>query len=119
MMGTLTTPASSRIAPPRSARCVSSVAACRAMNPRYRNSRISSDVSRASHTHHAPHVGLPHSAPVHRVRNVNSAPVGASARIIMNDRRVLKMSPSAAYPAMTRYRNMDIHAAATWMKRMR
>ncbi|MCY1525163.1 hypothetical protein D9M68_601340 [compost metagenome] len=97
MMGTLTTPASSRIAPPRSARCASSeAAACKAMKPRYRKSRISSEVSRASHTHQAPQVGLPHSAPVHSVRNVNNAPVGASARIIMNERRVWKIRPSAA-----------------------
>ena len=59
------------------------------MKPRYKNSRINSDVRRASHTHHAPHVGLPHNAPVHKVRKVNSAPVGASARIIMNGSRVL------------------------------
>ncbi|MNR30192.1 hypothetical protein D3C85_1476330 [compost metagenome] len=58
------------------------------MKPRYRKSRISSEVSRASQTHQAPQVGLPHRAPVHKVRKVKSAPVGASARIIMNDSRV-------------------------------
>ena len=51
---------------------------------------------RASHTHQVPQVGLPHSAPVHNANAVNNAPVGASACIIIADRRVLKPSVSAA-----------------------
>ena len=57
---------------------------------------MSSEVRRASHSHHAPHIGLPHSAPVHNEMNANSAPVGAMAEAIMADKRVLKISPNAA-----------------------
>ena len=71
------------------------------MKPKYRNSRINSEVRRASQTHHVPHVGLPHSAPVHSARKVNIAPVGATAEAIIKDRRVLRINPSAAQNAMT------------------
>ena len=37
------------------------------------------DVSLASHTHHAPQIGLPHSEPVTRVINAKVAPIGAAA----------------------------------------
>ena len=57
---------------------------------------MSSEVRRASHIHHAPHIGLPHNAPVHNEMKANSAPVGAIAVAIMDDKRVLKISPSAA-----------------------
>ena len=40
---------------------------------------MSSEVSRASHTQYAPHMGLPHNEPVTRARNVNEAPIGALA----------------------------------------
>ena len=33
------------------------MADCSAMNAMYRNSKISSEVNRASHTHHVPHIG--------------------------------------------------------------
>jgi hypothetical protein len=67
----------------------------------YRKNRISSEVRRASQTHQAPHMGLPHRAPVHRDRKANRAPVGASAELIMPDRRVLKVMPMAAQKAIT------------------
>ncbi len=54
---------------------------------------MSSEVIRASHIHHAPHIGLPHSAPVHNEIKVNSAPVGAIALAIIADKRVLKINP--------------------------
>ena len=57
---------------------------------------------RASHTHQAPHIGLPHKAPVTSDKKVNKAPVGASAEAIMADSRVLKARPSPAQPAITR-----------------
>src|SRR3569623_1895706 len=101
MMGTLTTPTSASNALARSARRVSSLAACKARKPRYRNSRISADGSRASHTHQAPQVGLPQNAPVHRATNENRAPEGANALAIIDDRRVLKITPAAAHPAIT------------------
>ena len=37
------------------------------------------EVSRASHTHHVPHIGLPQSEPVTRQMKVNPAPSGAAA----------------------------------------
>ena len=72
------------------------------MKPRYRNSRISSEVRRASHTQQVPQVGLPQNAPVHSATKVIIAPVGASACAIIADSRVLKPSASAAQNAMTR-----------------
>lgn len=75
--------------------------ACSDMNPIYRNSRISSEVRRASHTHQAPHIGLPHSDPVHSAMKVISAPVGASAEAIIEDSRVLNASPIPAQNAIT------------------
>lgn len=57
--------------------------------------------ARASHTHQAPHIGLPHRAPVHSDRKANSAPVGASAALIIPDSRVLKVMPMAAQKAIT------------------
>ncbi len=68
----------------------------------YRNSSTSSDVSRASQTHQAPQVGLPHRAPVHKARKVIQAPVGASAVASIDDSRELKISPIAAQNAMAR-----------------
>jgi hypothetical protein len=62
---------------------------------------MSSEVRRASHTHQAPHIGLPQNAPVHSARKVNMAPVGARARVMMNDKRVLKARPMADQKAMT------------------
>src|SRR5512140_3801325 len=89
------------------------------MKPMYRNSRISSEVRRASQTHQVPQVGLPHSAPVHKAMKVNSAPVGASAVATIDDSRVLSTSPTPDQKPITRYRNIDIQAAGTWMKIIR
>src|SRR4051812_28826373 len=119
MTGTLITPTSASTAPALSARRASSIEAWSAMKPKYRNSRMSSEVSRASQTHHVPQVGRPQSEPVQSATKVNSAPVGAIALAIMPDSRVLSTSPSAAQNAMTTYRNIDIQAAGTWMKMMR
>ena len=101
MMGTFTTPTSARMAPALSARRGSSMAACSAMKPRYRKNRISSDVRRASHTHHVPHIGLPQKAPVHSDRKAIRAPVGARAWAIMPDSRVLSARPMPAHAAIT------------------
>ena len=57
---------------------------------------MSSEVRRASHSHHAPHIGLPHRAPLHNEMKANNAPVGAMAEAIIADRRGLKIKPSAA-----------------------
>ena len=52
-MGTFSEPTIASNAPARSARRGSSIEACNDINPRYKNNKINSDVSRASHTHHA------------------------------------------------------------------
>jgi len=41
-------------------------------------------------------MGLPHIAPVANDKNANIAPVGAKARTIMPETRVLKAKPKAA-----------------------
>ena len=102
MMGTLTAPTRASTAPALSLLRGSSMAACKAMKPMYRNSRITTEVSRASHTHQVPQVGRPHSDPVHKVSTANRAPVGASARAIMNDSRVPSTRPTADQKAMAR-----------------
>ena len=40
---------------------------------------MSTDVRRASQTHHVPHIGLPQSEPVARQMKVKPAPSGAAA----------------------------------------
>ena len=49
------------------------------MTPAYRNSKISSEVSRGSHAQYVPHIGRPHSEPVTRASTVKDAPMGAVA----------------------------------------
>ena len=78
------------------------MALVRAMWPKYKKNKMSSEVSRASHTHQVPHIGLPHSAPVQSDKNAQIAPVGASARHIIPDSRVLSVSPNRAQNAMAR-----------------
>ena len=57
----------------------------------------STDVRRASHTHHAPHIGLPQSEPVTRQRKVKPAPRGAAAFCATSASGWRQMSvPSAA-----------------------
>ena len=46
------------------------------MWPRYRKNSTSTEVSRASHTHQAPHIGLPQMLPVSRQSAVKPAPTG-------------------------------------------
>ena len=60
------------------------------------------EVSRASQTHQAPHVGLPQMAPLASAIAQYSAPVGASARAIIDDKRVRSTRPRPAYTAITR-----------------
>ena len=74
---------------------------CKARKPKYKNNNINSEVKRASHTHHVPHIGLPHNAPVTSDKKANRAPVGASADAIIDDRRVLKANPIPAQAAIT------------------
>ena len=78
------------------------MALVRAMWPKYKKNKMSSEVRRASHTHQVPHMGLPQSAPVQSDKNAQMAPVGAKALVIMPDRRVLKVRPSKAQKAMAK-----------------
>jgi hypothetical protein len=48
-----------------------------------------------------PQVGLPHSDPVHKAMKVMSAPVGARAVAIIEERRVLNARPMPAQNAIT------------------
>ena len=112
-MGTLIEPTMASSAPALSPRVQSSIDVTSAIKPRYKKSRISSDVSRASHTHHVPQVGLPQKAPVHSAMTVNIAPVGAMARANVEAMRALSIQPIAAQNAIARYRIIDIHAAGT------
>ena len=47
-------------------------------------------------------MGLPHKAPVHSDKNASKAPVGASARVIKPDKRVLNTRPKTLQKAMAR-----------------
>src|SRR3546814_14234495 len=76
-IGTLMTPMMARKPAARAPWRRSSNAWYRPITPRYRNSSTSSEVSRASQVHHVPHIGLPHTEQVTRVRKVNAAPIGA------------------------------------------
>ena len=89
------------------------------MTPRYRNSSSNSEVRRASQTHQVPQVGCPHSAPVHKARKVNKAPVGAMALANKADTRVLKTQPTAAQKAIATYNSIDNQAAGTCTKMIR
>ena len=89
MIGTLTAPTSVSTEHALSARRGSSIALRNAITPRYRKSRINSDVIRASHAQYVPQVGRPQKAPVHNAMKVINAPVGASACAIIADSRVL------------------------------
>ena len=101
MIGMFITPTIARTALARSARSRSSNDERSAMYPRYRKSRISSEVSRASHTHHVPHIGLPQIDPVASARNVNEAPTGAHAAAAACASLIRQMSPMAAAIAIT------------------
>ena len=62
---------------------------------------MSSEVSRASHTQYVPHIGLPHSEPVTRARNVNEAPTGALAIATTSASFIRQIRATALAPAIT------------------
>ena len=47
-------------------------------------------------------MGLPHKAPVHKDKKAKMAPVGAKARHIIPDKRVLNVMPKIAQKAMAK-----------------
>lgn len=80
MIGRLIAPTSASTATMRAPRAGSSNARHSAISPRYMRNRISTEVRRASQTHHVPHIGLPHSEPVTSAMKVKAMPTGAAAR---------------------------------------
>src|SRR5471032_3191302 len=78
MIGILITPTMASTAQALAALSRLVMALPRAIRPKYRNSRISIEVRRASHTHQAPQVGLPQIAPVTSATTVIQAPTGAA-----------------------------------------
>src|ERR1043166_6541996 len=113
MIGTLMTPTSANTAPARSARRTSSIDDCNEMNPMYKNSRISVEVSLASQTHQTPQAGRPQSEPVASEMKVNIAPVVDMAVAIIEASLALNAQPIPAYMAISTYRNIPIQAAGT------
>src|SRR6266446_4001213 len=95
MIGTFTTPTTANTALARSARCVSSSPARKPIYPRYRKSRMSSEVKRGSHSQYVPHIGWPHSAPVTSAAKVNEAPIGAQLAATACATLMRQMSPAA------------------------
>ena len=64
-------------------------------------SNISTDVSRASHTHHVPQVGLPHIDPVTNVAKVKQAPMGTQDRDTKSARVCLKTNEEMLHMTIT------------------
>ena len=62
---------------------------------------MSSEVSRASHTHQVPHMGLPHSEPVTSVSAVKAAPSGAQHLASMSASFMRHTRNTNAPPAIT------------------
>ena len=79
MIGMLMKPTSVMTAAARAERVGSSMARVSAMMPRYIRNRMKTEVRRASHTHHVPHIGLPQIEPVTSASAVKTAPIGAAA----------------------------------------
>src|SRR5436305_1024930 len=110
MMGMLTTPTKDRTAHARAPSAGSSKADLSPITPRYRNSRMSSEVRRASHTHHVNQVGFPHREPVTRVRKVKDAPTAAQAEASTSASFTFQISVSAPAAAMLTYSRSDSQA---------
>src|SRR5438067_12870827 len=109
MIGTFTTPTTASTALARSARCVSSSPARNPMYPRYRKSRMSSEVRRGSHSQYVPHIGSPHSAPVTSAAKVNEAPIGAQLAATACATLMRQNRPTADATGMSVYTLSDIH----------
>ncbi|MNN41870.1 hypothetical protein D3C81_1560130 [compost metagenome] len=78
MIGMLITPTMASTAQALAALSRLLIAWPSAIMPKYRNSRMSMDVRRASQTHQLPQVGLPQMAPVTSATAVIQAPMGAA-----------------------------------------
>ena len=56
---------------------------------KYIINKTATDVSLASQTHHVPHIGFPQRDPVNKQINVNVAPIGATAELIIKPKGIL------------------------------
>ena len=79
----------------------SSKALLRDMYAKYKNNKISSEVSLASQTHHAPHIGLPQIAPEDKAIIVKAAPIGAETFATTSAILICQISPIPPEIAMT------------------
>ena len=61
---------------------------------------MSSEVSRASQTHHVPHIGFPQREPVTRAMKVKAAPMGALALAIASATLIRQINPTVAAMAI-------------------
>ncbi len=91
-----------------------SKALARAIKPTYIKNNTSTDVSRASQTHHVPHIGFPHNEPVTRHTRVKHAPTGAAATAEIWAMGCFQINPVALAITMKAYANIAIQAAGTW-----
>ena len=82
MMGIFIKPIIDIIAEIFSALILSSIWSYKSKYPKYKKNKINIEVSRASHAHQVPQIGLPQIAPVIKVINVNTQPISAMARAI-------------------------------------
>lgn len=74
---------------------------------------MSSDVNLASQTHQVPHIGLPHTAPVTKARNVNKAPILAEEIAIISKTLILHINDIIAEKKRIEYAKRDSHALGT------
>ena len=100
-MGICTTPTNVNTPLARAAVRLSSIAELSAITPKYKNSKMSSAVKRASHTHQVPHIGFPHNEPVAKAKKVNDAPMGAELAAIISASLIRQTNPMPAAVAIT------------------
>src|SRR5690554_1952064 len=115
MMGILTTPTIAKIAQALAALSRLVMACPKAIIPKYKNNRISIAVRRASHTHHAPQVGLPQTAPVSSAITVIQAPIGAACWTATSAIFIFQTKPTMPAIASEIYVDCAKKAAGTWI----
>jgi hypothetical protein len=102
MIGRLIAPTSAKMAAARCPWVGLSKARMSAIWPRYRKNSTSTEVSRASHTQYAPHIGLPQSEPETRQTKVKPAPTGpisSAARSASGWRQMIEKNEQTANAA--------------------
>ena len=117
MIGMLMKPTSVMMAAARADFAGSSMARVSARMPRYIRNSTKTEVSRASHTHQVPHIGLPQIEPVSSASAVNTAPMGAArfqrhvGQRVAPDQRAERGNrhQRVAHHGEPRERHVDIH----------